>query len=1077
MRVPVDSPIIRGLLIACVVFCLLWIGLAITLPRVLDINQYRNDLTTLLEGELKRPVMLGEGTFSWRIGPTISFTHCTILEPDRSAPCVTTRSITVRLGILPLIRKRIALRNVSVDDLTLTIARDRQGRLSIDDLLQPSSGGMTLSLDRLKLNRATIIWHDRMDGAPPLDLVLTGVNGTLVDPGRGEQTKMDLKGTIADGGGTLALKGKVLIPKDGNLRTSSRADLTVTVAKLDYGRFWRYGGQSLPFPNPQGLLSGSTAIKGKYQDLKLQADLTLTNPHLRWPTVFRSDLRPATVGLAGKLDWSASTLTMKNIVASIDGVRVKGGMSIRDLNSKDPYLDAQASSSPFSYAMARQYTPFVIIDPDPAEFIEQRIKGGTFAVQTATLKGRLSTIKSFGVKTNATCLYLRGSVSDGIISYGGSSPTFNKLYGTLELKGTSFNLIKTRGQFGAAPFTLDGSITEYATIGVPCNYPFVMRVTPHQSEVNWISSIIGLSNVTYGGNGLLELRGDGPTNRYRLSGEWHLQPSTLTISDLITKPIGQPASLNFSSTIDRNTTTFNSVALQVASARVSGSGGLRYSGQTPHLQFNLETNRFPLDPTHPLVPMLKPYQVRGSVQAQVRGAGDPRSLAGMKFHGTAQLQELSLKPKSTLPTLSNLNGTVTLKGSTLETTSMAVTYGTSQLQVKGSINNLANPEADLTLFSYNLNLADIGLTMPREYSHLRQLSTHLTLRDGQMVVRQLTGRFPRTGMSLSGTIPTGDSGTNTLKIALEYLDLDEPPVPTSTGSSPSRPLSLTLSAAAGDYDNTRFTNLHAVIEQNGATTTISQLKTKLLGGNLTLSGSYKAKDPAAPSRMAFKGTLEHARATALLQRIGAGRELTGVVTIKADLTSEGDDALTRKKNLNGSVSITSEPGVLKRFSTISKVISLLNVSQLLSFSLPDMARGGMPYTKISGSAVVKDGIISTKDFSIDSNVMNMTAVGTIDLPKEQVAMTIGVQPLQTVDKIINRLPVVGWVLSGGEGHTLSTYFEVSGPMSDPDVRAIPVQSIAVGTMEVFQRVFQLPIKLFTDTGDILLGPGQKKKVK
>lgn len=50
-------------------------------------------------------------------------------------------------------------------------------------------------------------------------------------------------------------------------------------------------------------------------------------------------------------------------------------------------------------------------------------------------------------------------------------------------------------------------------------------------------------------------------------------------------------------------------------------------------------------------------------------------------------------------------------------------------------------------------------------------------------------------------------------------------------------------------------------------------------------------------------------------------------------------------------------------------------------------------------------------------------------------------------------------------------------MSDPDVRAIPVQSIAVGTMEVFQRVFQLPIKLFTDTGDILLGPGQKKKVK
>ncbi|MBV5349712.1 AsmA-like C-terminal domain-containing protein, partial [bacterium] len=104
----------------------------------------------------------------------------------------------------------------------------------------------------------------------------------------------------------------------------------------------------------------------------------------------------------------------------------------------------------------------------------------------------------------------------------------------------------------------------------------------------------------------------------------------------------------------------------------------------------------------------------------------------------------------------------------------------------------------------------------------------------------------------------------------------------------------------------------------------------------------------------------------------------------------------------------------------SKIISILNVSQLLTFSLPDMARDGMPFNEITSTIGVKDGVLSTQDFFIDSNVMHVTSVGKIDSVKETIDMLIGVQPLQTVDRVISRIPVVGWILSGGDGSMITT---------------------------------------------------------
>ncbi|HRY37960.1 MAG TPA: hypothetical protein P5347_04500, partial [Smithellaceae bacterium] len=82
---------------------------------------------------------------------------------------------------------------------------------------------------------------------------------------------------------------------------------------------------------------------------------------------------------------------------------------------------------------------------------------------------------------------------------------------------------------------------------------------------------------------------------------------------------------------------------------------------------------------------------------------------------------------------------------------------------------------------------------------------------------------------------------------------------------------------------------------------------------------------------------------------------------------------------------------------------------------------------------------------------------------------IGIQPLQTVDKIVSNIPVVGWILTNDTKSLITLYFQAQGKRSDPTVNAISVSSMSKGVLDIFKKLFQLPEKLITDTGEVILG--------
>jgi len=1055
------------------------------LPRMLDLNSYQTQLTELLQKQLNRSVRLGNSKFTWIVGPSFTFNDVYLQERGSNREFMSARSVSFRLALLPLLAKKIELREIIIDSARVTISRDEEGVLNIDDLLQPTSTAYDLHLKGIKIRNSTLFWRDQATGPTCTNLNISSINLSLDNLTRGKKCSFKLAAILeGNNPNSINTAGTIKIPKTGELLKNAVLHAKLDLNQLEHSQLWPYFGRFVPFGDPGGTTSLKLDIKGQWQNLQAKVTVLARNPKVIWPKVFHATVEPKQAQLAVELKWYPKTLDIHSVQLSLDGFAIKGTVKLNDLDGTDPIIHVKAVSETFDYTRVRSYIPFGIIAEDTADFIEHKIKTGIFKLDNGTLNSRFSQLARFGIGNNADTLYIKGTADQASIQYGAKAPRFQQIKGTLELKGRNFNLVEMSGNFGGSPFTMAGTIGEYATEGVPSPYPFSMTITPKPAEVAWLAEIAGVEALRFQGATTLKLQGDGPTSAYRLSGEWLLTPASYEYPAVVKKPAGMVNSLSFSALLGKDATRFTSFSYQLPPLKLSGSGLLRYAGETPFLSFDIESNQFRLDNHLPILTTLQEYQLLGGAQAHILGSGDPRSIGTMLFSGMVKLTGFSLKPHPKFAPVTAINSQINFKGNSLETSNMAIRYGSTPLAIKGRIASLQNPEAELFITSNELNPADFGVSATNKVPQIKQFSTNLAMRDGLLTIRNISGKLTKSSLSASGTIRTKDTPDISLKITSSYLDIDEvssffasfyPALPKNDSKPMPFKLQTHLTAEAGNYKGTNFTKLSTKLQNDEGVLKVNGLTAGIFGGQLTLHGQLAKPQGQAPL-WNLSLVLERARSGELLHMLGVSRDLRGLATIQATLNARGDGLERIKQSANGVINLKIERGVLRKFKSLSKIISILNVSQLLTFSLPDMARDGMPFNEITSTIGVKDGVLSTQDFFIDSNVMHVTSVGKIDSVKETIDMLIGVQPLQTVDRVISRIPVVGWILSGGDGSMITTYFEIKGSLENPEVSAIPVKTMATGTLDIFRRVFELPVRLFTDTGEVILG-NQKERPK
>jgi uncharacterized protein YhdP len=268
----------------------------------------------------------------------------------------------------------------------------------------------------------------------------------------------------------------------------------------------------------------------------------------------------------------------------------------------------------------------------------------------------------------------------------------------------------------------------------------------------------------------------------------------------------------------------------------------------------------------------------------------------------------------------------------------------------------------------------------------------------------------------------------------------------------------------GNYRNLHYQGLKGEMKTIDGTLFIRSFQFKSDEGDFWGEGWIRPTEEGL--RFEIKPRISNMESKAFIRTLfGKGEEerviITGRVHVdKVTLSGEGEDFQKIRESLNGSLRFKIEKGMIERWKTLSRIFSILNVSQLFKGRLPDLKTKGLPYHSMMATLQIKDGIASTEDFLVDSDAMKITLFGKVDLGKNLIDARIGVHPLVTIDTILSNVPIAGYILTGKDKGFVSYFYQVKGNLDDPKIEAIPLKSIEERSWGVIKRLLETPLRPF-----------------
>ena len=162
------------------------------------------------------------------------------------------------------------------------------------------------------------------------------------------------------------------------------------------------------------------------------------------------------------------------------------------------------------------------------------------------------------------------------------------------------------------------------------------------------------------------------------------------------------------------------------------------------------------------------------------------------------------------------------------------------------------------------------------------------------------------------------------------------------------------------------------------------------------------------------------------------------------------------ETLHGQVVMTATEGRIYQANLLAKILALVNVTEIFTGQYPGFTEEGMAYKRFELGGQFDKGVFAVDTCNLDSPTLQMSCRGSVDVPKQEMDITILAAPLKTVDRIVKKLPLIGYVLGGT---LISIPIKVQGPLRDPKVVPLSPKAVGKGTLDILKRTLQVPVKV------------------
>ncbi len=1048
-----------------------WIGFFLA---SFDLNDYRNQVQTQLSSHLSLPVELGELRYQFHnTNLALSLTGLHIGNAE-SILEIMVPEILVNLRWQGLLNRRFEFKKISLihpklnfrlqpHELSSTAIPRGTTPLLIDQALiyqtkieelELIAGVLTLALPQKNGEKRFIEFADLDGSMEDVGLERTSqifLKGHFRAPGQSQHSLWDLQGNM-----TPTLDPQAGFISDLNLNlTAKELELTALKALLApqhdelsvAGQSWLQlhieGSPAAAIEFQAELNSDNLAITpghGYTQPVQMNQLLASGRLHLRGapPRISDLQLKSDRSLLSGELHWSPA-----------------GQATGTTLFLTDSSLPLQ------------QLKAWLPDQPEMSATIRNGLQDqGLLQIKTAQLG--FTTAGATGQTGRWHLEQVQAELQDGAWRPSQGPLTEIKRL-QLKLADNQWQIDCNDGRLGSTPFTLDGGIQIDAQGEPHVSLNFHGEISPPELFSDW-----QVTPPPFSLSGKVPFTGhiEGPTEQLKL--DLLIKLSELNLSNNSSLEIKPDVDdkLVLQGSLSPKEFGIDHAALQWSLIKGHFSGTLPW-GALDQSRLEALITIADLAALGKSSPPLSKLGLQGQAEVDIRQSGNPFETFPQL---TITLREAAIRTGNSVADLSRINGRIQVSSSGLQANNLLVHLGQSPLTVQAKLKNFAEPRLELDVKAPSIRADD--LIFHSDKAILRDISGHLELDRNQLTLDQVGVRLDGgTQATVSGAIGFNSPVAVNLDITSEFANISEViglwtdtsgsdnqerlQQSENPGSKPPRAkVVIKAEVSRGELYGMQFQNakgtilpsrerlvIHPLDFSVGAGFCNAQVLTEFNGkGNTLLRISGHAEDVDA---------LEVYRELLHQKNIIRGK-------LHGDFYIQGLVGSQYLPSSYGNFSIQVHDGVLHQFPVLSKVFSLLNVSQLFALRLPDMATEGMPFDRLHANFQLQNGILKSEDLLIQSEAMNQSYNGQINLINKELDMTMAIHPLGTVDKIVSHIPIAGWLLTGEDKAFLTAHFSVKGLAGNPSVSSVPIDTLSDTTLGLLKRTLGLPFKLIED---------------
>lgn len=160
--------------------------------------------------------------------------------------------------------------------------------------------------------------------------------------------------------------------------------------------------------------------------------------------------------------------------------------------------------------------------------------------------------------------------------------------------------------------------------------------------------------------------------------------------------------------------------------------------------------------------------------------------------------------------------------------------------------------------------------------------------------------------------------------------------------------------------------------------------------------------------------------------------------------------------LEGPLEMKLSNGLITQNKLVSRILEVLNVTEIVKGRLPDLATTGFAYTTMTLDGEFQNGKLIIHKFFMNGETLSLVGNGEIRLEDQTLDIQLLAAPLKTVDTIIKHIPGVNYLLGGS---LIAIPVGITGSLDDPRVEVMSPSAIGSSLYDLAERTITSPFKL------------------